>query len=158
MIWLDVYRFQQWTDIHRSTPCLVQYRACGNLNWTKSRESLWRWMRIDYTYSGFGNARTEYHKINDLVQDYSNSIANTLGLRRSCTTRWYHLCRRGNKIIPIYSSPIYSELYNLSGFFYWHTFTLIPAWISNYIHHKVWNGITNPFLNINGKPLKFRNG
>ena len=25
-----------------------------------------------------------------------------------------------------------------------------PAWINNYIHYKVWDGITYPFLNFNG--------
>ena len=28
--------------------------------------------------------------------------------------------------------------------------TLIPAWISNYIHYKMWDEITYPFLNFNG--------
>ena len=32
----------------------------------------------------------------------------------------------------------------------------ISAWISNYIHHKVWNEITYPFTNL--QPLKFENG
>ena len=32
----------------------------------------------------------------------------------------------------------------------------ISAWISNYIHHKVWNEITYPFTNL--LPLKFENG
>ena len=36
-------------------------------------------------------------------------------------------------------------------------FTLIPAWISNYIYHKEWTKITYPFLNT-VQPLKFRNG
>ena len=27
--------------------------------------------------------------------------------------------------------------------------TLIPAWISNYIHHKLWDEITYKFLNLN---------
>ena len=30
------------------------------------------------------------------------------------------------------------------------TLTLILAWISNYIHYKVWDEITYPFLNFNG--------
>ena len=34
--------------------------------------------------------------------------------------------------------------------FYQHVLTLIPAWISNYIHYKMWDEITYP--------LKFRNG
>ena len=37
-----------------------------------------------------------------------------------------------------------------SGPFYQHGLTLIPAWISNYIHYKVWDEITYPFLNLNG--------
>ena len=28
-----------------------------------------------------------------------------------------------------------------------HGLTLIPAWVSNYIHHKVWDGIAYPFSN-----------
>ena len=35
------------------------------------------------------------------------------------------------------------------GPFYWHGLTLIPAWISNHIHPKVWAEITYPFLNFN---------
>ena len=37
-----------------------------------------------------------------------------------------------------------------SGRFYLHELTLIPAWISNYIHYNVWDEITYPFLNFNG--------
>ena len=32
--------------------------------------------------------------------------------------------------------------------------TLITAWISNYIHYKVWNEITYPFLNFNGATVE----
>ena len=41
------------------------------------------------------------------------------------------------------------------------TATLIPAWISNYIHDEVWDEITYPFPNLSGAtvaPLKFENG
>ena len=31
-----------------------------------------------------------------------------------------------------------------------HGLTLIPAWINNYIHYKMWDEITYPFLNFNG--------
>ena len=34
--------------------------------------------------------------------------------------------------------------------FYQHGLTLILAWISNYIHYKLWGEITYPFLNFNG--------
>ena len=42
--------------------------------------------------------------------------------------------------------------------FYEHKFTFIPAWISNYIHHKVWDEITYPFPTSTVQPLKFGNG
>ena len=32
--------------------------------------------------------------------------------------------------------------------------TLIPAWISNYIHYKVWNEITYTFINFNGTTVE----
>ena len=35
------------------------------------------------------------------------------------------------------------------GPFYQHTSTLIPAWISNYFHHKIWDETTYPFPNFN---------
>ena len=34
--------------------------------------------------------------------------------------------------------------------FYWHDFTLILVWISNYIQHKVGDAITYPSLTFNG--------
>ena len=32
--------------------------------------------------------------------------------------------------------------------------TLIPTWISNKIHHKVWDKITYPLLNFNGATVE----
>ena len=40
------------------------------------------------------------------------------------------------------------------GPFYYHGLTLIPAWISNYIHYNVWDEITYPFLNFNGATVE----
>ena len=40
------------------------------------------------------------------------------------------------------------------GPFYLYGVTFIPAWISNYIHHKVWDEITYPFLNFNGATVE----
>ena len=37
---------------------------------------------------------------------------------------------------------------------YWHGLTLIPAWIINYAHCKVWVEITYPFPNFNGCTVK----
>ena len=34
--------------------------------------------------------------------------------------------------------------------FYEHGLTLIPAWISSYIHYKLWDESAYPFLNFNG--------
>ena len=38
--------------------------------------------------------------------------------------------------------------------FYYYGLTLIPAWISNYVHFKMWDEITYPFLNFNGTTIK----
>ena len=38
----------------------------------------------------------------------------------------------------------------IRGPFYKYGLTLIPAWISNYIHYNVWDEITYPFLNFSG--------
>ena len=40
----------------------------------------------------------------------------------------------------------------------WVISTLIPVWISNYIHYKVWDEITYPFPNVNAYTPKFGNG
>ena len=41
-----------------------------------------------------------------------------------------------------------------SGLFYKHGLTVIPAWISNYIHYNAWDEITYPFLNFNGATVE----
>ena len=41
-----------------------------------------------------------------------------------------------------------------SGAFYSHGLTLIEAWISYYIHYKVWDGITYPFPNFKGATVE----
>ena len=38
--------------------------------------------------------------------------------------------------------------------FYYRVLTLIPAWISNYIHYNVWDEITYQFLNFNGATVE----
>ena len=38
--------------------------------------------------------------------------------------------------------------------FYKHALTLIPTWISNSIHYKVWGEITYPFLIFNGATVE----
>ena len=43
---------------------------------------------------------------------------------------------------------------DISGPFYLHGLTLIPAWICNYIHYNVWDEITYPFLNFNGATVE----
>ena len=44
--------------------------------------------------------------------------------------------------------------WSFSGPFYWHGLTLIPAWITNCIHDKVWDEITHPFLKFNGATVE----
>ena len=43
---------------------------------------------------------------------------------------------------------------NPGASFYLYGLTLIPAWISNYIHYKVWDEITYPFRNFNGATVE----
>ena len=43
----------------------------------------------------------------------------------------------------------------ISSTFYYHGLTLIPAWICNWIHHKVWIEITYPFLNFNDATVEY---
>ena len=40
------------------------------------------------------------------------------------------------------------------GPFYWHGLTLIWAWISHYIHYKVWDEISYPFPNFHGATIE----
>ena len=42
-----------------------------------------------------------------------------------------------------------------SSCFYWYGLTLISSWISNHMPVKVWDEITYPFQNFNGRPLNF---
>ena len=44
---------------------------------------------------------------------------------------------------------IITMLCDTKGPFYYNGLNLIPAWKSNYIHYKVWDVITYPFLNFN---------
>ena len=44
---------------------------------------------------------------------------------------------------------IYVPGFNFPGPFKKYGLNLISAWISNYIHYKVWDGITYPFSNFN---------
>ena len=42
------------------------------------------------------------------------------------------------------------SIYDSWGPFYQHGLTLIPAWISNYVHYRLYDEITYRFLNFNG--------
>ena len=44
------------------------------------------------------------------------------------------------------------------GLFYLHELTLIPTWINNIIHYKVWGEIMYPFLNFNDATVEVKNG
>ena len=47
-----------------------------------------------------------------------------------------------------------SFICELKSLIYVHGLTLIPAWISNHIHYKMWDEITYPFLNFNGATIE----
>ena len=48
----------------------------------------------------------------------------------------------------------FSVIPQLEPLFYQIGLTLIPAWISNYIHYKVWNEINYPSSNFNGATVE----
>ena len=52
------------------------------------------------------------------------------------------------------TNPCMPITLDTSGPFYLHGLTLIPAWISNYIHYNVSDEITYPFLNFNGATVE----
>ena len=58
----------------------------------------------------------------------------------------------------LFVDMLYVEICKVVGTwcpFYKYSLTLIPARISNYIHFKVWDEITHPFLNFNGCTVGF---
>ena len=63
-------------------------------------------------------------------------------------------------IVRLYVHRSTLKIYNYQamstwGPFSWHGLTLIPVWITNYMHYKMWNEITSPFPDFNVTPLKF---
>ena len=75
---------------------------------------------------------------------------------------------RTDKVIPVYppinfveAGGIITYPYSLAQWQsqqhrFWDQYQLgiDPAWISNYIHYKVWDEITYPFLNFNGATIE----
>ena len=55
----------------------------------------------------------------------------------------------GNYSLTV-ASDKHHDVSNACGHFYYYGLTLIPAWISNYIHYKLWDKLTYQFLNFNG--------
>ena len=54
--------------------------------------------------------------------------------------------------------PVFSLVIAILGLFYLQELTLIPAWISNYIHDKMWMKLHINFQTSMVQPLKFGNG
>ena len=61
----------------------------------------------------------------------------------TCIMRAYKLIRLGPNPSKNYLEPLYQ-----------HGLTLIPVWISKYIHYTVWGEITFPFPNFNGATVE----
>ena len=57
------------------------------------------------------------------------------------------------KVVVLVNNYVHVAMFG-SGPFYQHGLTLIPAWICNHIHYKVWDEITYPFLNFNGATVE----
>ena len=66
------------------------------------------------------------------------------------------LCKEPGHQQPWYWLQVIPEYSGLSTLdpFYWHGLTLIPAWISNYTHYKVWDEITDTAPNFNVYAVK----
>ena len=73
-----------------------------------------------------------------LVQGCCNSSALAMELLRSWTKPSFE----------VWYPPI-----SPGASFYWHGLTLIPAWISNYIHYKVWDESIFPFPKFNSSTI-----
>ena len=76
----------------------------------------------------------------------------TLKVQVNFEGRYEHSCRN----LPIQYLLLYWSMMrqNIWAPFYYHGLTLIPAWISNYIHYNVWDEITYPILNFNGATVE----
>ena len=48
----------------------------------------------------------------------------------------------------------FSQSISISGPFHYHGLTLIPAWINNNIHYKVWDEITYLFKTFSGATVE----
>ena len=66
----------------------------------------------------------------------------------------FSVIKSGHKHVFVIVAVILSWVTESCGPFYEHGLILIPAWISNYIHHKVWDAITYPFLDFNGATVE----
>ena len=62
------------------------------------------------------------------------------------------LCRKSKRVItaPHHTLHCSRIIVYCCSHFYYHGLILITAWISNYIHDKVWDEITHSFLNFKG--------
>ena len=116
----------------------------GNTKQSNSIKAWWRIYALVYwVITGSGNG---------LSPDWCQFIVSTkLTLeKKSMNIQWkYKQFLSGNcswklsaKRGPFVPTP--------RGPFYYHGLTLIPAWISNFIHCKLWYEIIYPFPNFNG--------
>ena len=71
--------------------------------------------------------------------------------KRAVISLVMHICITNHPISFVAAGD--DQVKTTSGPFYLHGLTLISAWISNYIHYKLWDEITYPLLNFNGTSL-----
>ena len=94
----------------------------------------------------------------------SQLSAQTKWRSRRKSKTWKHACgmnklNRDNSSLYRHSIMIYSSRQQLLCMstcspFNWHGLALIPAWICNHIHYKMWDEINYPFLNFNGATVE----
>ena len=135
----------------------VNNREAGDLR--RHHAHLWRHCNEMH----FTQRKCMYVKVNFTELVPNGSVDNNSALVQ--VTAWHQI---GDKPLP---EPMITQCTNTiwlyqvtmrlarriphsSGPFYKHGLTLIPAWISNHIHFKMWNEITYPFLNFNGATVE----
>ena len=133
------------------------------------------------TLYGACHIKNQYVYDNQIYHHGSHHGKTTIGIHKidnnwhiESQTKWQAFCRKHFQMHYIFINENYCILIkiqfwfifilsggsvnglapNLSGPFYKHGLTLIPARISNYIHYKVWDEITYPFLNFNGATVE----
>ena len=111
------------------------------------------------SYAEISSSKVEISRIgfksNEDELSFSYQVSKLGGRFKNTFHRWLHVCSQTDWFIQNQVKYHCAVRHHDEpcGPFYWQGLTLIPAWISDYIHYKMWDDITYPF-----PPLKFMTG